>query len=163
MISRSDRSCNFSYPDIHIIQRLWSTLLLTDTIKVFQFGKCERDKRSSFVLGERASERRASFRVWASSDPFVSLGQREREREIPFFPPDLVNGAETGSFPPRRPTHALARSPDSQIDTRDRERERIGRQCKSGEREGERDEREKRDMDEFKEDVIPTPRRTIID
>ena len=79
--------------------------------------------------------------------------------EIPFFSPDLVNGAETGSFPPRRPTHALARSPDSQIDTRDRERGLGVNVGVSGEREGgrERDEREKRDMDVFKEDVIPTP------
>ena len=70
-------------------------------------------------------------------------GRHEGGRRDSIFSPDLVNGAETGSFPPRRPTHALARSPDSQIDTRDRERERIGRQCKSGEREGER-EREMR-------------------
>ena len=72
-----------------------------------------------------------------------ATGGRHEGGEIPFFSPDLVNGAETGSFPPRRPTHALARSPDSQIDTRDRERERIGRQCKSGEREGEREMRGK--------------------
>ena len=109
MISRSDRSCNFSYPDIHTIQRLWSTLLLTDTIKVFQFGKCERDKRSSFVLGERASERRASFRVWASSDPFVSLGQRERER-FHFFPRTLLTAPKRAVSLVVQPTHPTDRS-----------------------------------------------------
>ena len=58
-----------------------------------------------------------------ASDPFASPCYRRppRRRRDSIFSPDLVNGAETGSFPPRRPTHALARSPDSQIDTRDRE------------------------------------------
>ena len=82
-------------------------------------------------------------------------GRHEGGRRDSIFSPDLVNGAETGSFPPRRPTHALARSPDSQIDTRDREGGRgLGVNARV---EKERDEREKRDMDEFKEDVIPTP------
>ena len=55
----------------------------------------------------RSRERKASFHVWVASDPFGG--------QIPFFPPDLVNGAETGSFP-RRPTHAQI----SQIDGRQR-------------------------------------------
>ena len=104
-------------------------------ISVFHFKrffhlKCESAKKQRESLSSLAS-----LAFWRAEGALPCLGGRrvtlslrratggrhEGGRRDSIFSPDLVNGAETGSFPPRRPTHALARSPDSQIDTRDRE------------------------------------------
>ena len=61
-----------------------------------------------------------------ASDPFASPCYRPpaaKEERFHFFPPDLVNGAETGSFPPSSSnprTHSLTRQ---QSDRYERQRE----------------------------------------